>query len=199
MEPKPRKQTRDCFRMIFSRKRKHSKKKTGADDTDRDRIASPPQDTSFAANDVVRSPPGRNVDEVTSAVHSSAHVNTVSTDNIALGGGTEEGTSSTKEESALASYLSAGALIADSVAQLSEAIPPLQLTMNILKVILENASVSRPSRVFVHHIYSQVDYGRKQNRCSRPLLAHQAFAGTSIRRGSRSMQDPCLCIDEVRM
>lgn len=219
MEPRPRKQTLDLFRMIFCRKRKHPRNNSGAAiDADHDRIDLPSEGTGVATSDVVRSSPNRDVYEVMSAAHGSAHVNTVravkedsapsenvdrstrgqnelpsagrtgshadtaqtsagesitsagvgkspaicneetsatrsgshvkATANVAgdatasSGGGTEEGAPSTQGKGRFASYLGTGVWIADTVAQLSGAIPPLKLAMDVLKVILENASVS---------------------------------------------------------
>lgn len=58
----------------------------------------------------------------------------------------------TKEKGRYAPYLSAAAWVAGTVSELSDAVPPLKLTADVLKVVFENASVSWPSTMILPYI-----------------------------------------------
>ncbi|KAI0743253.1 hypothetical protein BC629DRAFT_1599649 [Irpex lacteus] len=109
--------------------------------------AQPSAATSIPSSDAGQATPSR--EEGTSAAQSGSNVDptpAVAEGTGAAGDATEEVASLTKEKGKFAPYLSASAWIAGSVSQLSDAIPPLKLTMDILKVILENASTMEENK-----------------------------------------------------
>ncbi len=84
-------------------------------------------------------------DEGTSAAQSGSNVNATpvaAQETIGSAGVTEGVTPAKKDKVGYKSYLGTGALIAGTVAELSDAVLPLKVAMNVLKVILENVSVS---------------------------------------------------------
>ncbi|KAI0797417.1 hypothetical protein BC629DRAFT_269818, partial [Irpex lacteus] len=99
------------------------------------------------STDVGRSTPSRN--EGRSAAHSGSHVEIApiaAKKTVISGGVTEESAALPKGKGRFATCLGTGAWIAGNVSELSEAIPPLKLTMDVLKVILENASAMEENK-----------------------------------------------------
>ncbi|KAI0797421.1 hypothetical protein BC629DRAFT_1592450 [Irpex lacteus] len=121
------------------------------------------QEAIVASRHAGRSAPIHN--EEPSAAQGSSHVTAApfaAEETVESGGATEAAASSTKEKGKLASYLGAVAWIAGTVSKLSDAIPPLQLTMDILEgqTMEENKNAAKDLCSRIKHLLELVDVER---------------------------------------